>query len=116
MNRFRCGLCVILGSAIGTFAQAQSAAPSVRDEQAVVAIQQAVVALGGPKASANIQNVLAQGSIAPAPGSAVPAGNFSFEDQINAQGHEFKDSFRSPGLNQDFVSGHGSPGVVSNTH
>jgi hypothetical protein len=85
-----------------------------RDPQALAAIQQAIVAMGGSNAVAQVQTVIAQGSIASAPGANAPAGNFVSEDQFTSQGHEFKDTFQSAELTQNFVSGHGNPGLISN--
>lgn len=85
-----------------------------RDPQAVAAIQQAIAAMGGQNAAAQIQTVVAQATLTPTRGSADPLGSVVFEDAFTSQGHEFKDSFRSANLVQSFVSGHGAPGVVSN--
>jgi hypothetical protein len=56
------------------------------------------------------------GSITPAAGANIPAGNFTWEDQVSGTSHEFRDTFTSATLGQIFVSGHGSPGFVSNGH
>jgi hypothetical protein len=85
-----------------------------RDPQAIAILTQAITAMGGPSAVAQIQSVIAQGSIIPAPGTNAPSGSFIWEDQFAAQGHEFKATFQSGSLTQIFVSGHGSPGLVSN--
>ncbi|HET7108346.1 MAG TPA: hypothetical protein VFI38_16150 [Candidatus Acidoferrum sp.] len=87
-----------------------------RDPQAVTTIQNALVAMGGTSAIAQVQNVIARGSSVPAPGIGDPSGNVTMEDLFSAQGHEFKDAFESATLTQTFVSGHGSPGRLSNGH
>ncbi len=85
-----------------------------RDSKAIAVLQTAIAAMGGATAVGQLQNVIAQGSMVSAPSASDPAGNFTMEDLFTAQGHEFRDSFRSASLNQDFVSGHGTPGMLSN--
>jgi len=92
----------------------QSTSSPQRDPQALAVLQQAVAAMGGPTAMAQIQSVVAQGSVVPAPGTSAPSGSFIWEDQFTTQSHEFKATFQSGSLTQVFVSGHGSPGLVSN--
>ena len=87
-----------------------------RDPQAISVIQQSIISMGGAKVIAQVQTVIAQGSIEAFPGTAGPTGSVVIEDQFSTQVHEFRDSFRSGSLTQDFTSGHGSPGVVSNGH
>jgi len=94
----------------------QPPTPPQRDPQAVTTIQNAVAAMGGANAIAQVQSVIAQGSSVPAPGISDPSGNVMMEDLFSAQGHEFKDAFQSPSLTQTLVSGHGNPGLLSNGH
>jgi len=92
----------------------QSTALQQRDPQAVSVLQQAISAMGTSKTVAQIQSVVEQGSVVPAPGTSAPSGSFIWEDQFSAGDHEFKATFQSGSLKQVFVSGHGSPGLVSN--
>jgi hypothetical protein len=94
----------------------QSAASPQRDPQAMAAIQNTLAAMGGASAIAQVQNVIARGSMLPAQGSTIPVGSFTMEDQFGAQSHEFKDSFQSAALTQTLASGHGNPGLLSNGH
>jgi hypothetical protein len=106
---------LILGSSPRLNSQ-QFATAVQRDPQSVAAIQNAIVAMGGASAIAQVQNTIAQGSVLPAQGSTTPIGSFTMKDHFGAQGHEFKDAFQSAALTQTLASGHGNPGLLSNGH
>jgi hypothetical protein len=115
MSRLVIALFVSIAIAVPATLQAQQPSQPVQDPQAVAVLQTAIAALGGANNIAQVQTVIAQGSMSPAPGvTNAPSGNFTWEDQFTSQGHEFQDSFQSAAFTQRFVSGHGSPGVVSN--
>jgi hypothetical protein len=93
-------------------AQQAPIAPSTRDTQAVGVLQKAIAVLGGPAAS-QVQSVIVRGTNTPTAGQDSASVNVTYEDQFSTQGHEFRDQFQTASTNQTFVSGHGSPGLVS---
>jgi len=107
---------IVLALALAGSAVPQQTSTVQRDPRAIATLQAAVDAMGGSKAFAQLQAAIVQGSIKPAPGVNSPPGNVVLEDAFTSQGHEFRDSFQSGSLTQVFVSGHGSPGLVSNAH
>lgn len=76
-----------------------------RDPAAVVAVQQAVTALGGFTAAGLILDARVTGTIAPASGSSLPAGSFVWEDAPP----EFRYTLQTPTEARVFASGHGQP-------
>ncbi len=103
---------LVLQLSVGTVAQQATATPQ-RDPAALAILQNSITGLGGATAVSKLSSSIITGSISAAPGANTPVGNFIWEDQLSGS-HEFKDSFSSATLNQVFVSGHGSPGFVSN--
>ena len=103
-----------LSSAVLAQTQQPSAGTNVqRDPQAVSVLQQAIVAMGTPKAVAQVQSVIVQGSSVPVSGSVDPSGTVTMEDSFSSQGHEFRDALQSGAATQIFASGHGIPGMNS---
>ena len=117
MNHYRSVLSLALVAIFSFPSAAQQVSPIVtqRDPEALSVIQKAIAAMGGPAAVAQVQSVVAQGTMAAAPDADAPTGNFTWEDQITLSGHEFNDTFQSGSGTQHFLSGHGSPGLVTNT-
>jgi hypothetical protein len=76
-----------------------------RDPQAVAVLQQAVAALGGEAAYAQVRDAVTTGMIGAAPGSTARSGNFVWK----VAGDEFRREFRNGSSEAVTVSGLGSP-------
>ena len=104
---------ILLFGLVSPAAFGQSSMPSPapqRDPQAVAIVQQSVAAMGGG-AAGMISNIQAKGTLAPAPGSYVPEGNFTWLDDFSGATFEFRHEFDTASAVRVQVSGHGSPAV-----
>ncbi|MGB4783473.1 MAG: hypothetical protein WAQ77_02065 [Candidatus Acidiferrum sp.] len=95
MDRFVLSFLLILASSPRLNSQQATSTQPQRDPQALAVLQQAITVMGGPAAVAQIQSVVAQGSVVAAPGTSAPSGSFIWEDQFTVQSHEFKATFQS---------------------
>ncbi len=97
--------------ASSTLAQIQSLTPPdpipapVRDVQAVVAVQNAINALGGTALIAQQQSWIVQGSVTGGPGGPTQSGAFAWE----AAGSEYRFAGSNSTGKSLFVTGHGNP-------
>jgi hypothetical protein len=81
----------------------------VRDEQAVVAVQNAINALGGASLIGLQRSWLVHGNVTASPGAPMLSGSFIWE----AAGSEFRFAGSNPSGQNLFVTGHGKPTQVS---
>lgn len=83
-----------------------------RDPQAVAAIEQAVVTMGGHTAVNNLRDAVATGSIEPGTNSWLKRSAIVWKDGFTGDRPEFRKEISSDGYTQIIVSGHGHPARV----
>ncbi len=100
-------LIIVLASlpALAQDAATYTAAGPQRDPAAVIAVQQAVIALGGFAVAAQIADATVTGTIQPADGGHLKAGTFVWMDAPP----EFRYEIRTVDATRVFASGHGFP-------
>ncbi|HWZ99245.1 MAG TPA: hypothetical protein VN025_15920 [Candidatus Dormibacteraeota bacterium] len=85
-----------------------------RDAQAIVVIQKAITGLAAQLDPAQISSVVVTGTVSLPANDPPIEGTITLEDSLSISSNEFRDTFQSANINQSFVSGHGSPGLISN--